>query len=302
MLVHGISRLALRTHPGPLGPFAAFRMFLSSGSRGGTNVWGLKTLDPNDTGYGYGPEQLAEFQVPEAGVLLDYAAAALRSAKDYLGERSDRDFDDIPVVNPRGGTMTLANMCQQLLWEFNQHGGQIAYLRGLQRGLEDARYSGGLLEGWPPGRAGMADRQLLLLVQMTVEPEHLEAFTTWYNSHLPNLLRIPGYQWAQRYVDLDGGTRFTALYGIRSADDLPSLLQFGGPELHPIAASEFSVFSTLQGISGHVSNVYEQVSGSPLRDPLLLSDRPLSIVTSDVDPEHEAGGTAGIQSPTFPGF
>ena len=133
----------------------------------------------------------------------------------------------------------------------------------------------------------MVDRNLLLLVQMTCEREHLEPFTTWYNSHLPNLLRISGYQWAQRYVNLDGGTRFAALYGIRSADDLPSLLQFGCPDLHPIAASEFSVFSTLKGMSVHVSNVYEQVSGSPLRDPLLLSDRPLSIVTADVDPAHE---------------
>ena len=48
------------------------------------------------------------------------------------------------------------------------------------------------------------------MVQMTCAREHLEPFTFWYNSHLPNLLRIPGYQWAQRYVNLDGGTRFTA--------------------------------------------------------------------------------------------
>ena len=134
----------------------------------------------------------------------------------------------------------------------------------------------------------MADGQLLLMVQMTCAKEHLEPFTLWYNSHLPNLLRIPGYQWAQRYVNLDGNNRFTALYGIRSADDLPSMLQFGGPGLHPIAASEFSVFSTLEGMSDHVANVYEQVSGAPLRDPLLLSDLPLSIVSADVDPAHEA--------------
>ena len=133
----------------------------------------------------------------------------------------------------------------------------------------------------------MADQDLLLLVQMTCAREHLEPFTLWYNNHLPNLLRIPGYQWAQRYVNLDGGTRFTALYGIRSADDLSSLLQFGGPGLHPIAASEYSVFSTLEGISDPVSNVYEHVAGAPLRDPLLLSDHPLSIVTADVDPAHE---------------
>ena len=134
----------------------------------------------------------------------------------------------------------------------------------------------------------MPERELLLLVQMTCAREHLEPFTLWYNSHLPNLLRIPGYQWAQRYVNLDGGIRFTALYGIRSEEDLQSLLQFGGPGLHPMATSEFSVFSTLQGISNPVSNVYEQISGAPLRDPLLLSDRPLSIVTADVDPAHEA--------------
>ncbi len=133
----------------------------------------------------------------------------------------------------------------------------------------------------------MAEQELLLLVQMTCAREHLEPFTLWYNSHLPNLLRIPGYQWAQRYVKLDGGTRFTALYGIRSADDLPSLLQFGGPGLHPIAASEFSIFSALTGISDPVSNVYEHVAGAQLRDPLLLSDHPLSIVTADVDPAHE---------------
>ena len=134
----------------------------------------------------------------------------------------------------------------------------------------------------------MADGELLLMVQLTCDQEHLKPFTTWYNSHLPNLLRIPGYRWAQRYVNLDGGTRFTALYGIRNAEDLPSLLQFEGLDLHPIAASEYSVFSTLQGISDPVSNVYEQIAGSPLRDPLLLSDRPLSIVTADVDPVHEA--------------
>ena len=108
---------------------------------------GQEVTDPNETGYGYGPERLAAFQVPDSAALLDYAAATLQAAKDYLASLSEADFDEMPVSNPRGGTMTLANMCQQLLWEFNQHGGQIAYLRGMQRGLEDPGYSGGLLEG-----------------------------------------------------------------------------------------------------------------------------------------------------------
>ena len=108
---------------------------------------GQEATDPNDTGYGYTPDQLRAFQTPNTTALLEYAAASLESAQRYLAARSDADFDNPTVTNPRGGAMTLADMCQQLLWEFNQHGGQIAYLRGMQRGLEDSSYSGGLLEG-----------------------------------------------------------------------------------------------------------------------------------------------------------
>ena len=138
----------------------------------------------------------------------------------------------------------------------------------------------------------MADNGLLLMVQMTCAGEHLDAFNTWYNSHLPNLLRIPGLTWAQQYVNLEGsgpdGTRFTALYGVEDRKYFPSLLdRSGSPDFHPIAASQFAAFSRLQGMSGHVVNVYEQISGTPLRSPLLESDRPLSIVAAGVDPGHE---------------
>ena len=96
----------------------------------------------------------------------------------------------------------------------------------------------------------MPDNQLLLMVQATCAPEHLERFTTWYNSHLPNLLRIPGYLWAQRYVGLDEDSRFTALYGISSQEDLSNLLQWDGPNLHPIAASEVANWQKLEGLTG----------------------------------------------------
>ncbi len=130
------------------------------------------------------------------------------------------------------------------------------------------------------------------MVQITCADQHLDAFNTWYNSHLPNLLRIPGLTWGQRYVNLEGSahgaTRFTALYGIRDSSDLTSVLdRSGSPDFHPIAASEFATFGQLDGMFGHVANVYEQISGAPLRAPLLESDRPISIVTAGVDPEHE---------------
>ena len=124
--------------------------------RGWAERMGQTISDPNDTGYGYNPDQLHDFLLPDSKSLLDYGAAALESAKAHLASLNEVEFDDIAVTNPRGGTMTLSNMCQQLLWEFNQHGGQIAYLRGMQRGLEDPSYSGGLLEGLAAGEAGNA--------------------------------------------------------------------------------------------------------------------------------------------------
>ncbi len=100
----------------------------------------------NDTGYGFTVDDLRAYKAPDTAALLEYVAAVRQESIDFFDSLSDSDFDNIMVTNPRGGTMALAVMCQQLLWEFNQHGGQIGYLRGEQRGLEDPGYSGGLLE------------------------------------------------------------------------------------------------------------------------------------------------------------
>lgn len=107
---------------------------------------GRKSADPSDTGYGYNVEQLQAFDTPSTGPLLEYVAAVRQDSIDYFESLSEADFDEITLPNPRGGMISLGVMCQQLIWEFNQHGGQIAYLRGEQRGLEDPGYSGGLLE------------------------------------------------------------------------------------------------------------------------------------------------------------
>ncbi|MAQ53540.1 MAG: hypothetical protein CL719_01615 [Chloroflexi bacterium] len=100
----------------------------------------------NDTGYGFTLKDLKAYQAPDTAALLEYVAAIRKESIEYFESLSDSDFNGLIVTNPRGGTITLPIMCQQLIWEFNQHGGQIGYLRGEQRGLEDPGYSGGLLE------------------------------------------------------------------------------------------------------------------------------------------------------------
>jgi len=100
----------------------------------------------SDTGYGFTIEDLKAYKAPDTAALLEYVERVRQDGLEFFDSISDEDFDNMIVTNPRGGTMSLAVMCQQLLWEFNQHGGQIGYLRGEQRGLEYPGYSGGLLE------------------------------------------------------------------------------------------------------------------------------------------------------------
>jgi len=123
--------------------------------KGDAQVWesgdwaermGRAPASPDDTGYNFNLDQLRAFQAPETGPLMEYVAEIRQESVTYFGSLSDADFENITLANPRGGAISLAVMCQQLIWEFNQHGGQIAYLRGEQRGIEDHGYSGGMLE------------------------------------------------------------------------------------------------------------------------------------------------------------
>ena len=86
------------------------------------------------------------FRVPDVSTLMGYAEAAKANAMEYLRGLDDEALERVMVPNPAGDPITLASLFQQLVWELNQHGGQIAYLRGMQRGIEDRFYTGGVLK------------------------------------------------------------------------------------------------------------------------------------------------------------
>ena len=113
---------------------------------GWAEKFGRAPADPNDSGFGFSVEQLRAFRAPGSALLLEYADVVRGKAVDYLDPLDDASMGQITLPNPKGGTISVATMCQQLIWEFNQHGGQIAYLRGIQRGIEDPAYAGGMLE------------------------------------------------------------------------------------------------------------------------------------------------------------
>ncbi|MFT5390896.1 MAG: hypothetical protein ACI8PT_001086 [Gammaproteobacteria bacterium] len=129
---------------------------------------------------------------------------------------------------------------------------------------------------------------LMLLVQANVEHEHEDAFNAWYYHHMPKLLEIPGFEWARRYVNVVGPTKYLALYKIRDATYLDSLLGPDTARRDARANREREKFDALLGLSDVRSNVYEQLSGSHFSNPFLCDDRPLSVVMADcVVPEKE---------------
>lgn len=78
----------------------------------------------------------------------------------------------------------------------------------------------------------------LHMVRVDIDPAHEAAFNRWYEeTHLPDLLACPGWLSARRYVALDGGPKYVALYEIAGlwvyeTDEFHRVKGFGPFEPH----------------------------------------------------------------------
>jgi hypothetical protein len=99
-----------------------------------------------DTGFGFSAEQVKGFEVPPTSELLEYTEATKEKVLEHISQMDDEVLESIWVDGPAGGKLTLSSVYQQMLWELNQHIGQIAYLRGIQRGIEDPLNIGAVFE------------------------------------------------------------------------------------------------------------------------------------------------------------
>lgn len=102
-------------------------------SGGWANRWGI---DPGDSGFAYTREQLAAFPNPPLDEIRRYRAEVRAESITYLKTLSANDFDIVPPSDhPRRRDYTIGRVWSHLICEIAQHVGQISYLRGLQKGL-----------------------------------------------------------------------------------------------------------------------------------------------------------------------
>jgi len=90
---------------------------------------------PQDDGYKHTSEQLAAFKVPDLEILKGYWSAVRNNTKAYLNSLKPADLErQIPAMTG-DGTSSVGEYLSLILDEVLVHGGQIAYLRGMHRGM-----------------------------------------------------------------------------------------------------------------------------------------------------------------------
>ena len=88
-----------------------------------------------ESGYGHGPKEMAAFRAPSIDDLKSYSKAAAEKASSYIGSLSAADMDkQVPAMDGQGNT-AQASLLGVVVTEALVHGGQVAYVRGLQKGM-----------------------------------------------------------------------------------------------------------------------------------------------------------------------
>ena len=107
---------------------------------------GRSPSSPTDIGWRFTAEQVDDFRVPKISVLLQYVEAVHAGVDGYLEGKDDSILESVTFLVAGGSAVSLVTLFEQLVWELNQHGGQMAYLRGIQRGIEEKFIRGPALD------------------------------------------------------------------------------------------------------------------------------------------------------------
>jgi hypothetical protein len=102
----------------------------------------------------------------------------------------------------------------------------------------------------------------LLLVMIDIDPEHEEEFNAWYeNEHFPERMACKGFLTGKRYLAVEGGPRYLALYEMESTDVLTS------EEYMKIFPPSEWTKSINKRIKNVVRNVYVEILPDPPSSP-----------------------------------
>lgn len=91
--------------------------------------------DPEDRGVGWTSQQVCDWKPPAKDVQLGYYQAVRDTAREFMSSLSQAQLEEQRLIPPVSEPRTVAAALGQMTWDAVAHGGQIAYLRGLYRGM-----------------------------------------------------------------------------------------------------------------------------------------------------------------------
>ena len=89
---------------------------------------------PKEMGYQYTVEQVAGFKVPALDTIQAYGKSVRRHTLEFLTQLPVERMDEKPREDR--SPQSIGDVFQRLIIELSLHMGQMAYLRGMQRGLD----------------------------------------------------------------------------------------------------------------------------------------------------------------------
>lgn len=91
-------------------------------------------LPERDSGFGYNAQQVKDLPQYDFDGIMAYYDAVRQDTLKYLDSLTEKDLDRYPDPERRPG-YSIGRMFSHILIEEAQHVGQVAYIRGIQRGL-----------------------------------------------------------------------------------------------------------------------------------------------------------------------
>jgi hypothetical protein len=91
--------------------------------------------EPGDRGVGWTAQQVGAWVPPSLQTQLGYNEAVKAAGRAYISSLSAADLEKRMVIPPLAEPRTVADAIGRMTWDNIAHGGQIAYLRGLYRGM-----------------------------------------------------------------------------------------------------------------------------------------------------------------------
>jgi hypothetical protein len=111
-------------------------------------------------------------------------------------------------------------------------------------------------------REGCMDGSLICVVSVDIDREVEDAFNVWYDRHIEEVIRCPGWVRATRYRCLDGEPRYLAVYDVedRASAAVGSVSNWT-PEIQRLQQAGYEEF--WPHIEGYRARTYERISQLP---------------------------------------